>query len=154
MKLKSAIEKLRSVAKDAQVVYTGFKTLKRTKRTPEKSYLAMRNLFVATNGRSNDIISRLISNSRYNDLRYEGVLGLKTKNDVEAVITDIQKNGYHVFDQTLPDEMISEIFQYASETPSRYITNKGGFSDEPVLFDEKNPLSPPVSVQPGSNSEK
>ena len=84
MKLKSAIEKLRSVAKDAQVVYTGFKTLKRTKRTPEKSYLAMRNLFVATNGRSNDIISRLLSNSRYNDLRYEGVLGLKTKNDVEA----------------------------------------------------------------------
>lgn len=145
MNIRSTLKKIRVLARDVKIVYRGFKTLKKTKRTPDQSYRSMRSLFVLTNGRSNDIISRLISNKGYNDIDVKGVLGLKNRNVLEQVVNDIKENGYYVFDHKLPDQMIDSIYNYAKSTPCSYLTTnrKGsGYSDETIIFNESDPISP------------
>jgi hypothetical protein len=145
MNLKSIVRGFRTLARNVRIVYKGFKSLKKTNRTPEQSYQSMRNLFVQTNGRSNDIISRLVSNKGYKDLNISGVLGIKDRAELERVVHDIDENGYHVFSNKLPDKMVEAIYQYAKATPIGYIkttTEEAEPLPEKVIFDEKNPISP------------
>ena len=140
-KIQGLIQTLRN----ARVVYKGFHTLNKTKQTPHESYVAMRNLFVATNGRSNDVISRMVRTDKYRNIPFEGILGLKSKEEVAQVVADIQENGFHVFDQKLPDNMIAAITQYAAITPARYIPVNASDKEkygELVRFDEQHPISP------------
>jgi hypothetical protein len=139
------MKRMLQILKDINIVYKGFNNLKRTKRTPNDSYMAMRNLFVQTNGRSNDVISRLVSNKGYKDLDIRGVLGINNRAELEQVVQDIEENGYHVFSNKLPDEMIKAIYQYAKTTPVGYLkttAEQPGSLPEKVLFDENNPISP------------
>jgi len=133
------------LVRDAKMVYKGFKTLKQTKRTPDQSYYSMRNLFISTNGRSNDIISSLISRKYYQDLDINGVLGIKDQHQLDQIVNDIAQNGFHVFKQKLPDHMIDSIYAYAKSTSCRYLTVGdlgSGYSDETITFNEVNPISP------------
>jgi hypothetical protein len=133
------------ILKNINTVYKGFNNLKKTKRTPNDSYMAMRNLFVQTNGRSNDIISRLVSNKGYTDLDVNGVLGINNRTELDSVIQDIEENGYHLFSSKLPDEMVQAIYHYAKTTPVGYLkttAEQTGSLPERMLFDEKNPISP------------
>lgn len=145
MNIRSLLQKLRFLAKDAKQVYSGFRSLKRTKRTPDQSYYSMRKLFILTNGRSNDIISRLISTKYYEDLDFKGILGINDKRELENIVNDINQNGFHVFDQKVPKQVIDSIYNYAMSTPCQYlaVSNKGGgYSDNKITFDESNPISP------------
>jgi hypothetical protein len=145
MNLKSTVRGLQTLARNVSIVYKGFKTLKKTNRTPEQSYQSMRNLFVQTNGRSNDLISKLVSNKGYKDLDIRGVLGINDRAQLEQVVQDIDENGYHVFSSKLPDEMVQAIYHYAKSTPVGYLkttAEQTGSLPEKVLFDEKNPISP------------
>jgi hypothetical protein len=105
----------------------------------------MRKLFVLTNGRSNDVISRLVSKKYYDNVSLNGVLGIDSNKELENVVRDIDENGYHVFDQKLPAEMVESIFKYAQSTPCSYLSvTPGGtaYSQDKVLFDESNIISP------------
>jgi hypothetical protein len=145
MSINSVFNKLKNIARESKTVYSGFKALNKTKRTPDYSYLSMRRLFVLTNGRSNDVISRLVSKKFYEDVKLDGVLGIRNTKELENVVNDINENGYHVFDQKLPDATIDAIFQYAKSTPCSYLSVKpggAGYSEDKVVFDESNIISP------------
>ena len=137
------------ILKTSRKVYKGFKMLKQSSKTPDFAYAAMKNLFVQTNGRSNNIISILIRKKGYNNISKEGVLGINSSSELQRVVTNITKNGYHIFDKKLPAEVIDSIVEYAKKTPCSYRIISSGetknfkieFSDE-VLFDENQPLSP------------
>jgi hypothetical protein len=145
MNLNSAFNKVKAIARESKTVYHGFRVLKKTKRTPDYSYSSMRRLFVLTNGRSNDVISRLVSKKPYNNVSLTGILGIDTIKDMENIVRDIDENGYHVFDQKLPADMVESIFKYAQSNPCSYLSvTPGGnaYSEDKVLFDETNIISP------------
>lgn len=142
------MKKIIDIAKNSRRVYLGFKMLKKDNKTPNFSYDAMKKLFVQTNGRSNDIISNLIKKKGYPDVSREGVLGINSAADLQKVVDDIRQNGFHIFENQLPAEMIASIVGYARNTPCNYRKVSSNskefkieFSDD-VLFDEKNLVSP------------
>ena len=144
MNLRSTLGKFRVLAREARIVYRGFKTLKRTKQTPDQSYYSMRKLFILTNGRSNDVISKLISTKYYKDVDFRGILGIESERELDHIVNDITENGYHVFKQKLPAPIVDSIYNYAISTPCRFLSvnkDKSGYSDELVKFDESNPVS-------------
>jgi hypothetical protein len=145
MNINSAFNKIRAIARESKTVYHGFRMLKKTKRTPDYSYSSMRKLFVLTNGRSNDVISRLVSKKPYDNVSLNGVLGIDSSKDLENIVRDINENGYHVFDKKLPVDMVDSIFKYAQSTPCSYLSvTPGGsaYSEDKVPFDESNIISP------------
>jgi hypothetical protein len=139
------VKKIKSILKNIRSVYAGFKILKQSNTTPEFAYEAMRNLFVETKGRSNDIISLLIKKKKYPGINGNGVLKILSEHELTSVVNNIAKNGFHIFDAKLPESTINVIIDYVKNTPSTYrliadgVAN--GFSGE-VLFDENSPQSP------------
>tara|TARA_R110002050_G_scaffold109799_1_gene221303 strand:- start:19230 stop:20234 length:1005 start_codon:yes stop_codon:yes gene_type:complete len=113
----------------------------------QQSFLAFRYIFVLTNGKSNDYASKIISllTPKYNSIPPNGVLENLTDKEVEEVISNLNNTGYHVFKTQLSPKQIEELTNFATSTPvsylefdQKYIT----YSNEKVLFDEKNIVSP------------
>src|SRR5579864_7181278 len=100
-RIMGIFHKTRSIFKNAKIVRNGFRALKQTKHTPNESYMAMRRLFVNTNGRSNDIISNLIRKKKYNDVEISGILAINSTTELKSIIADIRENGFHIFEKKL-----------------------------------------------------
>src|SRR5688500_14816112 len=137
------MKKIIEILKNGRNVYKGFKKLKETKKTPDFAYTAMKKLFVQTNGRSNNLISSLIREKGYSNISHDGVLGVKDNMGLKKIVSVISRNGFHIFENKMPGEVVDRIVAYAKKTPCKYrkITEGGAknfkieFSDE-VLFDE------------------
>jgi hypothetical protein len=157
MSIKTAIKHVFSVVENSGRVYKGFKHLKSGGRTPDTAYTAMKRLFVLTNGRSNDILSKLIRKTPYRDIPVNGVLGLSSKKDVNRVVQELNDNGYYIFQNKLPESVVNSITEYARRTPCKYriISDEKNsplnitFSDD-VYFDEANPRSPVYQYSPAN----
>jgi hypothetical protein len=113
----------------------------------QQSFLAFRYLFVLTNGKSNDYVSKIIATltPKYHSVLPKGILGHLTDEDVADVVKNLDGNGFHVFDTKLTTNEIESLTQFAEQTPvsylefdKKYIT----YSTNKVLFDENNILSP------------
>jgi len=144
-RIKNIIRKESEILENAKRVRKGFKTLHETNRTPEDAYLAMRKLFVETNGKSNNIISRLLRKKGYDDISVDGVLGLKNMAEVKKVVDGINANGFYVFEKKLSADVVDAITRYAKTTPCKYLkvgTGSIGYSEERILFDENSAVSP------------
>ncbi len=115
-------------------IYCGYKKLKSTGK-----------LFVNTRGVSNDILSFLIRKNGYNNLDFDGVLGIKNEQEANEIIDEICKNGYFVFSKKLSGDALESIYNYAKRTPCTYLLvddNNINFSQNHILFDEEHVLSP------------
>jgi hypothetical protein len=76
-------------------------------------------LFCSTSGASNDAMSSLLAWT-YRPYRLSdahGVLGNFLADDVESIGSDIRRNGYHVFQQRLPEAFCDELLNYATTSP-------------------------------------
>lgn len=113
----------------------------------QQSFLAFRYLFVLTNGKSNDLASRIITlfTPKYNSIPSNGILEHLTDSEVDHVVSDLNQIGYHVFKTKLSKDQIAELTNFATSTPvsylefdKKYIT----YSKEKILFDEQNIISP------------
>lgn len=112
-----------------------------------QSYLAFRYLFVLTNGKSNDLISKIISiiTPKYKIESSNGILGNLTNQELNKVIDDLNTDGFHVFNTKMSGNQIDSLTEFAEQTPvsflefdKEYIT----YSKNKVLFDENNIVSP------------
>ena len=113
----------------------------------QQSFFAFRYLFVLTNGKSNDIASSIISffTPQYKVIPPIGILSHLTDNEVEKVVADVNKTGFHVFTTKLSPTQIEELTQFATSTPVSYLEyNKKyiTYSKEQILFNENAPISP------------
>ncbi|WP_309640416.1 phytanoyl-CoA dioxygenase family protein [Flavobacterium sp.] len=118
----------------------------KTKVSSEKGYMAFRDLFVLTKGKSNDTISSKINEAlgKYDNLDSKGILNL-SKAAISKTVATMKQNGFVEFDAVLPDAMIDAIYDYASKTPVSYLetaTDDQKYSAEQVIFDENKPISP------------
>lgn len=127
------------------ILRRGLKLFEKTGETSEAAYHSMRQMFIFTRGTSNDHISASINKKvgKYNDIVAEGVLGKPSKDELQVMVNKMKDDGYYIFDQSLPENLVSEIYNYALTEPLSYLdVNTEQYAKEKVIFDPKNPISP------------
>lgn len=118
-----------------------------TKTTNLQAYAALRFYFVFTNGVSNNIASKIISFfiPKYQLKNADGILGKLTSNDLNKIVSSIEKDGFYIFNKTLNESELNDIYKYAKTTEVSYLDFKQKnieFTKEKVIFNENEPLSP------------
>lgn len=137
----------------SKVIYSlffwiGYIFLPVTKKTFFYSYASLRRLFVLTNGRFNDSVSRLISSKKkkYNDVISTGVLGNLSPEHVRQIAEELEQNGMYIFENILDGNTVKAIEEFARKEPVSYLmvdkTNDIGYSKDKIIVDTENPVSP------------
>ena len=113
--------------------------------TSKSAYSALRNMFIFTGGRSNDVLSERISKSvgQYDNIKCEGVLGSLSKKGIKVMVERMKKDGYYIFEEQLPAALVNELYNYGLNIPCNYLdVEKQDYSDEKVKFNPETPISP------------
>ncbi len=84
-----------------------------TGRTPQRSHLALVNLFTASAGRANDAMAKALAavHPPYRFVGSSGVLGNLGAADLARVQTQLENDGYCVFEGCLPADFCERIVQ-------------------------------------------
>ncbi|WP_216700273.1 phytanoyl-CoA dioxygenase family protein [[Leptolyngbya] sp. PCC 7376] len=118
------------------------------KKTPHKSYIAMRKLFVLSDGRFNDCISTIqkIRHPKYTNIIPNGILGNLSNENIKSIAAQIKKDGYFISSQKLDQNTIDRIIYFSKNTPLSHLKISSQehqiLSDKKSLFNSKIPLSP------------
>ena len=135
----------------AKLFVRGFRIFKKTGKTPFESFIALRNLFIATNGRFNDWCCGVlkITRTKLKNVQAEGVLGKLDTQATKTIAGKIKQDGYYIFEQRLSSDVIQDIYQFSLNEPAPYLkvdpnskAFKIEFSQDKILFDSNNPVSP------------
>ena len=116
--------------------------------TRKEGYHAFRALYGKTNGRLNDVVSSLISltTSKYINIEPSGILGKLDSTSLDNIVNGIKKDGYFIFDQPLPNDMVAEMTNYAESVALQVLEvsekeNLVGYGTE-SKYDRDNIVSP------------
>jgi hypothetical protein len=114
-------------------------------RTPPKSYLSMIRLFCVTSGRSNDFISKCISliDKPVTLPNANGILGNFQRNEIKEIANIIERDGFYIFEQKLPNELIQKLYHFASHQKCypRPLDENVNKQPQPTIYDRNNLLS-------------
>src|SRR5678816_1339594 len=130
------------------IFWIGYIFLPVTKKTFFYSYASLRKLFVLTNGRFNDFVSRIISSKKkkYTEIISTGVLGNLSQEHVRQIAEELEQNGMYIFDNTLDEDTVKAIEEFARQEPATYLMvdnpKKIKYSDGKVYVNPENPVSP------------
>jgi hypothetical protein len=116
-----------------------------TNKTLPLSYAAFRFLFVKTNGGINNFMAKLLKKNIPVEAVSSPVFGQLTQQDIQRIIESIEKDGFYVFEQTLSEETIEALLNFAlSEKTKSIDVNQSGvkYLPEKIVFDPNNPVSP------------
>ena len=138
-------QRLRETAELVKKCLDGYPEFKRTGKTPESAYLALRELYVRTDGHFNDVWQSLyavknppVTLPPVNDRVLKGVTAKEIGNAVNA----LNRDGYYVFPQRVDDRLCQELHEFSLRTPA-YMQKEGYYSKEPEkVFDPHNPVAP------------
>jgi hypothetical protein len=152
--LKVSIEQLKKVSPDPafqniiSIFEEGYNHFSDFGITPQNAYLAMRQLFVITNGGFNRLISENISKTV--PPLHPPVNNTVFGDSLSAVIHGLNTNGFWIFKEKMADHHVDNLVRYAKETPAfgraaqDRPASQGTYSDMHRLgnaifdFDEKN----------------
>ena len=145
-----------SIAAASVRLGVGFALFRATGKTPAFAYQSLIRLFTLTSGRSNDFLASLISWFRrpYPISVVEGVLGIRSREDLERIAAQIVDRGYFVFDQQLPTDMCDRLMRFALTQPCRARATDAQSPDsdqKAVPYPRENPAAiiydfPPTDV--------
>ncbi len=125
------------------VFIVGYWLFKLTKKTNWYAFVAFRRLFVLTKGRSNDAMSEKLSkeNPPYSTGTVSGALGQLSEQELSKVVSDIEKNGFCVFDAKLKEEDVNALVNFSLGLNAELIppANNGTTTSR---YDRANVLSP------------
>lgn len=116
-----------------------------TGRTINISYLSFRFLFMLTNGKINDFLSRFQGGLPKESTEVHGIFNELTEGDFEHIVNSIRENGYYEFATKLPSDDVESLVEYAKTTPTYCldITKKGvAYLNEKVHPNIEEPKSP------------
>src|SRR5437588_311666 len=84
-----------------------------TGRTPNRSHLALVNLFTMSKGRANDSLSWMLSilHPPYRLPRRPGVLGQLSDQDFARIQAQLEADGYYVFEECLSEDICERIIR-------------------------------------------
>lgn len=99
-------------------------------------------LHCETNGRFTDHLATLLRMARppRRPVPVSGFLGDLSVSDQQAIVSSIARDGFHVFEQRLPDELCAQMARFAAQTPA-LVEGRGRSLEERVLFDPASPIS-------------
>lgn len=123
----------------------GYKSFLENGITPKEAYVSMRRLFVLSRGKSNDDISSIISKKigKYDAITPSGVLGDLSTEEMSQMVVQMRHDGYYIFKNSLNDDMVKTIYEFAISEPTEYLNvENGNYSGEKKKFDPKNIISP------------
>lgn len=135
----------------AKLFFKGVRVFKKTGKTPFDSFIALRNLFIRTNGRLNDWCAAFfkITRGKLRNVEANGVLGKLSDNDVKQIANKIEQDGYYVFPEKLSDDIVNDIYNFCLNEPVSYLKVEENpkewkieFSAEKIKFDKEHPVSP------------
>lgn len=123
-----------------------------SKKTMPQAYASLRFYFVLTNGKSNNIASKLISSliPKYKVFQSSGILGNLSESDVDTIVSEIRNKGYYVFDKKLDATTVGSLTEFATTTKVSYLDVSQKhirYSKEKVLFNENDVISPRYQFQ-------
>jgi hypothetical protein len=127
-------------ARDFKVFGQGYARYLMGARNDHESFLALRRLFCRTNGRLNDLLAywHAASHPPYPvDVQDSVLAGLEA--GLPRVIRDLDRDGYHVFGQLVPEELCGELTDLAVRAPCSVLDSDGKWSPEPRRFDPARP---------------
>lgn len=136
---------------NAKLFFKGVRTFKKTGKTPYDSFIALRNLFVRTNGRINDWCALLfkVTRGKLKNIEANGVIGNLTNHEIKEIARKIEDNGYYIFPQKLTEDLVGDIYNFCSNEPVKYLKVEENpkewkieYSNEKIKFDSNNPVSP------------
>ncbi len=120
--------------------YQGYKVFEETKITPPKSYSALIQLYCATNGKFSEDEHRKIAAKnppQSVDVPLQGVIGTFDEIRFKNFNSTLNRDGYALFDKKLPQETVSNLYQYAgtsgAKIPPAY--------DTKIVYDPAHPLA-------------
>ena len=84
-------------------------------RTPAFAYQSLIRLFALTSGHSNDFLAKAIGFFRrpYPIDGFEGILGFRSRSDLDRAVAQLAERGYCVFDRQLPADLCERLHQFA-----------------------------------------
>ncbi|HLX91439.1 MAG TPA: hypothetical protein VKR32_07135 [Puia sp.] len=145
-KARSELQKIRQATSISRAIYQDYKKFKKLGITPDRSVFAMRQLFVLTNSRSNEIFSRLVRKPQYQHKSYPGVFQDLSKEGIADFLKAMHSKGFYIFKQTLSDQFVEDMVRFASTTPARVLEQRDDgeivYSKEKKIIDFQNPVSP------------
>src|SRR5947209_6784815 len=99
--------KFAKIRRSVTELWRGRKPYQKTLETPQASYLALRDLFCATNGWSNDLLHAVVRR-RWPAVplrEARGALGNLSPADVAQTTAALDRDGCYVFSHKLPEDL-------------------------------------------------
>jgi hypothetical protein len=108
------------------IFWAGYTIFNLTKKTPNISYLLFRKLYALTNGGINRFLSERLKKSHPVKPSFpaKGILGELDEAKTAAIISEIRKNGFYIFDRKADQNICDELIDFATKTPAFPIPNK------------------------------
>ena len=103
--------------RELKIVGSGILAAERGQDTPRAAHVALMNLFMASGGRANDLLSAVVGffHPRYRLPGASGVLGDLTRNDLSRIQQQLEADGYVVFENCLSPEFCERVVQRTLE---------------------------------------
>jgi len=128
----------------------GYWTFLRTGTTPVEAYLSMRELFWRTDGRFNDVLTRLsaIMHPPYAIPLHQSVFGDYNALEIVHIVNELKNRGYCVFRKRLSEPLCEELLQLAAAIQYRILLPPSGdefriqYSEDTVPYESDNVISP------------
>jgi hypothetical protein len=120
------------------VVSVGYRRFARTGWTPPIAYSAMRKLFGSP---AAGVLDDLAARERDRNPKLEWSTTGLVSAEIGEAITNLERDGLHVFAARLPEEMCAALENLATRTPATLVA---GLPDAPAraIFDPRHPLAP------------
>ena len=130
---------------DTEEIKTAINGLLEYKRTGNVSTdvrSAVLNLHCQTNGQFTDRLAAIVRNQRRPRAPkpVQGFLGSLTAEKQRTITASLKRDGFHIFDQRLPNDVCDEIFAFAKQQPS-IVEGRGREPKDRVVFDPDAPIS-------------
>lgn len=144
---RSRFRELVSVVSASLRLAAGLLAYAISRKTPAFAYQSLIRLFTLTSGHSNDLLAKAIGFFRrpYPIDGFDGVLGFRTRAELDAVTAQLRDRGYYVFDRQLPAEMCERLYQLALKERCRPRATDSQ-ADAPDLEPGVYPRSAPTSI--------
>jgi hypothetical protein len=114
-----------------------------SKKTPAFAYQSMIHMFCITRGRSSDWLSGVIGFIKrpYDFGNSEGALGVVAGQEREKILSNLNDQGYHVFDARLSDEKCDRLLEFALSNPCtmRPMDGEGSAKARRVVYPRGKP---------------
>ncbi len=125
--------------------WTGYSIFRLTGRTPKQGYRSLRRLYSATDGSFNHKVSSWLARGKPTAVSKpeSGLLGSgeALEHTLGQALTDLRRDGDHVFEHGLPAKQVDALVRFARETEALVRPRPEG-SPARARFDPGNPVGP------------